>query len=206
MYGGLAAITGATGSVDAAIAGVLFQAGLRRSEAAALEWRDVAPASIPGAVTITVRQSKTNRDGSETDIRLVKNGAAAALSAIRPDGVEPTAKVFGGLTGQSKGRRFTRAAEAAGVEGVTAHGGRVGLASALTEAGASTTETMLAGGWKTARMVSHYSAGRSRSISNGFRRVDLSGVFGRPFLCPRRNADRPGVEGERSAHIGPRSA
>ena len=98
-----AATAKARGDMDAAIAGVLFQAGLRRSEAAALEWRDVAPASIPGAVTITVRQSKTNRDGSETDIRLVKNGAAAALSAIRPDGVEPTAKVFGGLTGHCQG-------------------------------------------------------------------------------------------------------
>ena len=53
------------------------------------------------------------------------------------------------------------AAKAAGVEGVTAHSGRVGLASELTAAGASTTETMLAGGWKTARMVAHYSAGAS---------------------------------------------
>ena len=33
--------------------------------------------------------------------------------------------------------------------------------SELTAAGASTTETMLAGGWKTARMVAHYSAGAS---------------------------------------------
>ena len=49
----------------------------------------------------------------------------------------------------------------AGVEGVTAHSGREGLASELTAAGASTTETMLAGGWKTARMVAHYSAGAS---------------------------------------------
>ena len=36
--------------------------------------------------------------------------------------------------------------------------GRVGLASELTARGASTTETILAGGWKTARMVAHYSA------------------------------------------------
>ena len=38
------------------------------------------------------------------------------------------------------------------------HSGRVGLASELTAPGASTTETMLAGGRKTARMVAHYSA------------------------------------------------
>ena len=36
---------------------------------------------------------------------------------------------------------------------------RVGLASELTARGASTTEVMLAGNWRTARMVAHYSAG-----------------------------------------------
>ena len=145
--------------VDRAIAGVLFHAGLRRSEAAALQWGDVeSAASIPGALTIRVRTSKTNRDGEATDIRLVKNGAAAALTALRPDNVSPSALVFRGLNGHSIGRRFAAAAKAAGVEGVTAHSGRVGLASELTAAGASTTETMLAGGWKTSRMVAHYSA------------------------------------------------
>ena len=69
---------------DAAIAGVLFQAALRRSEAAALEWRDIEPAAdIAGALRIRVRRSKTDRAGEETDIRLVKNGAADALAAIR---------------------------------------------------------------------------------------------------------------------------
>ena len=54
-------------------------------------------------------------------------------------------------------RRFTAAARAAGIEArVTAHSGRVGLASELTARGASTTEVMLAGNWKTARMVAHY--------------------------------------------------
>ena len=52
------------------------------------------------------------------------------------------------------------AARAAGIEArLTAHSGRVGLASELTARGASTTEVMLAGNWKTARMVAHYSAG-----------------------------------------------
>ena len=148
--------------VDRAIAGVLFHAGLRRSEAAALTWGDIEPAaSIPGALTVRVRTSKTNRDGEATDIRLVKNGAAAALTALRPDNASHDALVFGGLNGHSIGRRFAAAAKAAGVEGVTAHSGRVGLASELTAAGASTTETMLAGGWKTSRMVAHYSAGAS---------------------------------------------
>ena len=42
---------------------------------------------------------------------------------------------------------------------VTAHSGRVGLASELTSRGASTIAVMLAGNWKTSRMVAHYSAG-----------------------------------------------
>ena len=45
------------------------------------------------------------------------------------------------------------------VEGSGGHGGRLGLASELTARGASTTETMLAGGWTTHRMVAHYNAG-----------------------------------------------
>ena len=70
------------------------------------------------------------------------------------------------------GLRFQAAARAAGVERVTAHSGRVGLASELTahsgrvglaseltSRGASTTDVMLAGNWKTSRMVAHYSAG-----------------------------------------------
>ena len=145
---------------DAAIAGVLFQAALRRSEAAALEWRDIEPAAdIAGALRIRVRRSKTDRAGEETDIRLVKNGAADALAAIRLVNADPRARVFGGLNGQSIGRRFAAAARAAGIEGVSAHSGRVGHASELTARGASTTEVMLSGGWKTARMVAHYSAG-----------------------------------------------
>ena len=43
---------------------------------------------------------------------------------------------------------------------MTAHSGRVGLASELTGRGASTTDVMLAGNWKTSRMVAHYRAPR----------------------------------------------
>ena len=95
------------------------------------------------------------------DIRYLKGAAARALDAL------PTAaRVFdqgrkgrAGLNAASVGRRFTAAAARAGIDGVTAHSGRVGLASELTARGASTTETMLAGGWRSAAMVAHYSAG-----------------------------------------------
>ena len=48
--------------------------------------------------------------------------------------------------------RFTAAAKAAGITArLTAHSGRVGLASELTARGASTTEVILARAWKRAR-------------------------------------------------------
>ena len=41
----------------------------------------------------------------------------------------------------------------------------IGLASELTSRGASTTDVMLAGNWKTSRMVAHYSAGATAERS-----------------------------------------
>ena len=69
---------------------------------------------------------------------------------------------------------------------VTAHSGRVGLASELTSRGASTTGVMLAGNWKTSRMVAHYSAGATaergavaRRSSSSCARRSLHGWAGR---------------------------
>ena len=147
----------ARGQVDAALVGLAFQAGLRRSEIADLTWADMQPSAIPGAVLIHVRSSKTDQAGDKTDMRMAKNGTAAALEAIR-NGAAETAPVFGLTPGQIN-RRLQNAAKAAGIDGISAHSFRIGLASELTARGASTTETMLAGGWSTARMVAHYSAG-----------------------------------------------
>ena len=108
----------------------------------------MAPATTAGAILLTVRRSKTDQEGTADDVRYLKDAAAAA------------ARVFGGRTPQQLGRRFTAAAAAAGLHGrLTAHSGRVGLASELTARGASTTAVMRAGAWKPARMVAHYSAG-----------------------------------------------
>ena len=147
------------GRLDAVIASLLFMGGLRRSEVSALEWRDVSDAR--DGVLLTVRTSKTNQEGDAADVRYLKNGAAKAIRTLRADRPDaaPTDRVVG-LSPLQIQRRFTAAARAAGIEArVTAHSGRVGLASELTARGASTTEVMLAGNWKTARMVAHYSAG-----------------------------------------------
>ena len=148
------------GRLDAVIASLLFMGGLRRSEVSALEWRDVSDARDGDGVLLTVRTSKTNQEGDAADVRYLKNGAANAIRTLRAaDDAAPTDRVIG-LSPLQIQRRFTAAARAAGIEArVTAHSGRVGLASELTARGASTTEVMLAGNWKTARMVAHYSAG-----------------------------------------------
>ena len=148
------------GRLDAVIAGLLFMAGLRRSEVSALRWADVADAADGDGLLVTVRRSKTNPEGDVNDVRFVKGGVARAIRTLRAaTSPEPADRVVP-LSPQMVGLRFTAAAAAAGVERrMTAHSGRVGLASELTSRGASTADVMLAGNWKTSRMVAHYSAG-----------------------------------------------
>ena len=148
------------GCLDAVIAGLLFMAGMRRSEVSALRWVDVVDATDGDGVLVTVRRSKTNQEGEVNDARFLKDGVARAIRTLRAvTSPEPSDRVVP-LSAQMVGLRFTAAARVAGVESrVTAHSGRVGLASELTSRGASTTDVMLAGNWKTSRMVAHYSAG-----------------------------------------------
>ena len=62
---------------------VLFQGGLRRSEAAALRWADVQDAADGRGIVVYVRRSKTDQDGTAADVRYLKNGCAAALRQLR---------------------------------------------------------------------------------------------------------------------------
>ena len=158
------------GTVDAALAALLFQAGLRRSEACALTWADITDASDGNGILVTVRQSKTNQTGSTADRRYAKNGCARAIRELRTLR-EAEASAAGraapapedqllDLSPSQAGRRIAAAARAAGIEGrITGHSGRIGLATELVTRGASTADTMLAGGWKTSRMVARYAAG-----------------------------------------------
>ena len=54
----------ARGLEDGAIVALAFCAGLRRSEIAALRWRDVAATERPGQLMVRVRASKTNPEGA----------------------------------------------------------------------------------------------------------------------------------------------
>ena len=133
---------------------MLLFAGLRRSEAAALAWGDVE-ASEDGSGLLWVRRSKTDPE-AEGSARYLPRAAMQALGAMRPEGAGPGNPVFG-LSGRQIGRRVAAAARSAGLgEGFSGHSGRVGLASELSRAGASTHEIAAAGGWKSVGMVIRY--------------------------------------------------
>ena len=120
------------GRLDAVIAGLLFMAGMRRSEVSALRWGDAAAAVAGDGVQVTVRRGKTNPEGAARDVRFVKGdvvGAVRTLRAAASPGLEDRVVP---LLPQMVGLRFQAAARAGGVEHLTAHSGRVGLASELT--------------------------------------------------------------------------
>ena len=105
------------------IAGLLFMAGMRRSEVSALRWADVVDTTDGDGILVTVRRGKTNQEGEVNDVRFVKDGMVRALRILRAaTSPEPDDRVVP-LSPQMIGLRFTAAARAAGVESrVTAHG------------------------------------------------------------------------------------
>ena len=111
------------GRLDAVIVGLLFMAGMRRSEVSALRWSGIVDSTDGDGVLDTVRRSKTNQDG-EVKRRAVREGRASRAPSARggpPRAQEPGDRVVP-LSAQMVGLRFTAAAAAACVERrVTAH-------------------------------------------------------------------------------------
>ena len=146
------------GAVDVALASVMRDAMLRRSEAAALEWADVE-LRPDGSGRLRVRRSKTDQEG-EGAVQYLGKGTAAAVREIRPENPDPDARVFGLRSGRSVARRLAAMARAAGLEGAfSGHSARVGMARDLVAAGASVAAVQIAGRWASARMPAHYARG-----------------------------------------------
>jgi len=133
---------------DAALLALLHDAGLRVSEAAALEWSDVECDADGGAGAVTVRGGKTGARIVAVSARTVR-----ALSAIRP--AKPQVSVFGVTESQLR-RRVKSAAKAVGAVGVTSHGGRVGMAQTMARNGAPAPAIMRQGGWQSSAMIAAY--------------------------------------------------
>ena len=145
------------GRRDAVIVALAFCAGLRRSEIAALVWGDITPTARAGQLRVRVRASKTNTDGRREDLRLLAGPFARAVDALRTAEPAATDRVVP-LSPHQVNRRVQVLAAALGLEGVSSHSGRRGLASELVRRGASTTAVQAAGGWRSAAMVARYAS------------------------------------------------
>ena len=145
------------GRVDIALCTLMRDAGLRRSEAAAITWGDVEDWP-DGSGRLTIVRSKTNRTGEPEVVAITRSGMAA-LEAIRPAEPPPEQRVFG-LSERQIARRIQEAALAAGLgDGFNGHSGRVGLARTMTANGAPVNATMKQGRWKNAQTVARYTRG-----------------------------------------------
>ena len=71
------------GRLDAVIAGLLFMAGMRRSEVSALRWADVVDSTDGAGVLVTVRRNKTNQEGETNDVRFVTGFPRPECAAAR---------------------------------------------------------------------------------------------------------------------------
>ena len=141
------------GLVDIALCTVMSDAGLRRSEASALLWADVARAN-DGSGRLTIRHSKTDREGEGAVVAITAR-AMADLEAVREGAGEDT-PVFG-LSAQQISRRIRAAAMAAGLgDGFSGHSGRVGMARRMTANGAPLPVVMRQGRWESERMPARY--------------------------------------------------
>ena len=147
---------------DLALVAVLSDAGLRRSEAAALTWGDVQRWD-DGSGRITVVRSKTDVEAAGAVVAITP-AAMLALEALRPVGVASSEKVFG-LSESQIARRVKAVARAAGLpdwENFSGHSGRVGMARRMAQNGAPTHEIERQGRWKQGGgMVGRYTRGES---------------------------------------------
>ena len=162
----------------AAAVALLFCGALRRSEAAALDWRDVEWSDIGAKVRI--RQSKTNPFGAGPDVRLLAGSFRSVLAACWIAAGRPAAgPVLGGVCDRTVNRWIQRLAGEAGLAGVSSHSGRRGLATELIRAGCSTTAVQQAGAWSDPRQVSVYAA--DAGVETGA----VAQVFGRRRAATR---------------------
>ena len=143
---------------DMALVSVMAEAGLRRSEAAALTWADVT-AEADGTGRLTIRRYKTDQDGTGAFVAIT---AAAMADLARLHGSrDPAARVFN-LSDRQIARRVGAMAKAAGLgDGFSGHSGRVGMALRMTRNGAPAAAVMRQGRWETSRMISRYTRNES---------------------------------------------
>ena len=144
-------------ALDLAIIGVLADGGLRRSEAAALNWGDIEFWN-DGSARITIQKSKNSPEPATV---AVTESTARALREIQPSDVDPGTPVFG-LTGEALANRVRASAKAAGLgDNFSGHSGRIGMARRMVAAGAPNAVVQHQGRWRHGAMVARYTRGEA---------------------------------------------
>ena len=150
------------GRVDVALMGLMRDAMLRVSEAAAVTWRDVTT-EPDGTGRLLIRRSKTDPEGQGA-VAFLSEPTMRALGLIRR-GASECDSVFG-LRPNQISTRIKKAAQAAGLgDGFSGHSPRVGMARDLVRAGIELPSLMTAGRWRTPVMPAHYT--RNEVASRG---------------------------------------
>ena len=150
------------GLVDIALISVMRDALLRRSEAAEILGKHIAPQS-DGSGRLTIPWSKTDQEG-EGVVLYLGPPTMKAVDRIRPrqqllpgeEKDEGEEQVFD-LKPATISERIAAAALAAGLgEGYSGHSCRVGMAVDLAEAGATMPQLQAVGRWKSSQTVARY--------------------------------------------------
>ena len=131
---------------------VLSDAGLRRSEVAALTWGELMDAP-DGSGRIHVVRSKKDPE-AEGAVVAVTAATMRALDAIRPALPDDKARVF--PMSESQVSRRVAAAAAGPGRGYSGHSGRVGLAVKMAKAGAPANVAQRQGRWRSADTLARY--------------------------------------------------
>ena len=169
-----------------AIVSVVSEAGLRRSEAAALRWSDIERENDESG-RVTIRRSKTDPTGAGAVVAITAT-AMADLDRLREFEKSPADSDFVfGLQGRQIANRIAAVAKAAGLgAGFGGHSGRVGMALRMTRNGAPAATVMRQGRWSTTRMVARYT--RNESAGEALRYLLAN------RLVPFRKFDRAASE------------
>ena len=143
-----------------AIVSVVSDAGLRRSEAAALRWADIERESDDSG-RVSIRRSKTDPTGSGAVVAITAT-AMADLDRLREFARPDESDSVFGLGDRQIANRIAAVAEACGLgAGFGGHSGRVGMALRMTRNGAPAATVMRQGRWSTTRMVARYTRNES---------------------------------------------
>ena len=147
---GLAAVV--RGLQDIAMCQVMADAGLRRSEAAALTWADVqAEADGTGRLNVGGKAVVVTRQAMQAMQEMKKTLPFPTMAS--------DTRVFG-LSASQIYRRLKAAAFHAGLgDGYGAHSARIGMAKRMASAKAPLAAVMRQGRWSSPRMVAAYAGG-----------------------------------------------